>query len=405
MKNVLFILIMLCTLFHSCDSLDLDNVGYGDSERLKPSEVKAVLYASPDGCWTTEYAGYKFYFQFKEDGTLIMDSEQMKDPTESAASFMTKGKDTELSIEGGGHFAYLGSALSESKLIISEASNEKILCKGENTGTVLTLTPSTKAAMDANTALKTDFLEKVREYSSLIPGVISYGGNQFVAYYTTYVDYQNFDIRIKIITIEKTSDSDLYGHTKVYTSVLNKEGDDFVLETPVSEFKTMTTGDKCTITGLKVLNGSTTVSGQNATNMSVTSNDNAVATFDNPQIKWACAKESVHGTKGAACEEIWNETASKIEGGVTTASLASIEVFASYGDDNMKISRPLVFWIMNAAGYSTLAFPGSTPGGSIMMNEESDRIAFTKMSSTGFRAGVVFRQKKSSPSMQNSLIY
>jgi len=381
MKNVLLVLITLCTVLYSCDSLDLSDVGYGDSDRLKPSAVKAAIYAAPDGCWTTDYAGYKFYFQFKEDGTVIMDSEQMKDPTESATTFMTKGRDTELTVEDGGHFAYLGSEFLETKFIISDISDNKIICKGVNTGTELVLTPTTKAVMEANAAQKSDFLDKIREYAVLTPGVISHNNNQFIAYYTTYIDYQNFEIKIKIITIEKTDDNDTYGHTKVYTSTLDRDGDVFILETPVSEFKTMTSGDKCTIESLKYLNGTVTVNGQNTSLMTVSSNDDAITKFDDPGTKWACAKESVHGTKGAACQEIWDETTQTIDG--VNATLASIEAFAGYGDDNMKISRPLVFWVMNSNGYSTLAFPGSTPGANIMKNEERDRIAFTRISSTG----------------------
>jgi len=393
MKNVLLILITLCTVFYSCDSLDLDDVGYGDGDRLKPSAVKAVIYAAPDGCWTTEYAGYKFFFQFNEDGTLLMDSEQMKDPTESVISFMSRGRDTELTIEGGGHFAYLGSELSESKFVISEVSESKIVCKGVNTNTEIVLLPSTKTAMNANAAQKTEFLDKIREYAVLTPSVISLDNNQFVAYYTTYVDYLNFDIGIKVITIEKTEDSDMYGHTKVYTSVLNKDGDVFKLETPVPEFKTMTTGDKCTIESLKYQNGTVSVNGQNASRLTVSSNEDAVATFDDPAIKWSCAKESVHGTKGAACQEIWDETNSTIDG-VTGANLVSVEIFANYGDDNMKISRPLVFWVTNSRGYSTLAFPGSSPGANITKNEERDLIGFTKISSSGIVGWGGFTQEE-----------
>lgn len=393
MKKVLFALVVLCAVFYSCDSLDLSDVGYGDGDRLKPSDVKSIVYAAPDGCWATEYAGYKFYFQFKESGTVTMDSEQMKDPTESAATFTTKGKETLLTIEGGGHFAYLGSDLTEDQLVISEVSKDKIVCKGENTGASLILVPATKAAMDANTAQKADFLKKIRDYASLIPAVVRYGSEQFVAYYMTYVDYQKFEIKIKVITIEKTGDSDLYGHTKVYTSTLKKEGELFLLETPVPEFKTMTTSDKCSIESIKVKDGVVTINGLNSAQLTVTSNDDAVVTFDNYQTKWACAKESVHGTKGAACQEIWNETGSKIDG-VSSATVVSIELFSSYGDDNMKMSRPFVFWAMNASGYSTLAFPSSAPGASITKDGEHDRVFFTKMSSTGIVGWGGFTQEE-----------
>ncbi|MFT0159180.1 hypothetical protein ACMSFV_07160 [Bacteroides thetaiotaomicron] len=40
MKKVLFALAVLCTSFWSCNTLDLNDVGYGDGDRLKASSVK-----------------------------------------------------------------------------------------------------------------------------------------------------------------------------------------------------------------------------------------------------------------------------------------------------------------------------------------------------------------------------
>ena len=38
-KKVLFALAVLCTSFWSCNTLDLNDVGYGDGDRLKASSV------------------------------------------------------------------------------------------------------------------------------------------------------------------------------------------------------------------------------------------------------------------------------------------------------------------------------------------------------------------------------
>ena len=45
MKKVLFALAVLCTSFWSCNTLDLNDVGYGDGDRLKASSVKKYCMA------------------------------------------------------------------------------------------------------------------------------------------------------------------------------------------------------------------------------------------------------------------------------------------------------------------------------------------------------------------------
>ena len=55
MKKVLFALAVLCTGFWSCNTLDLNDVGYGDGDRLKASSVKEILYGTADGCWKADY--------------------------------------------------------------------------------------------------------------------------------------------------------------------------------------------------------------------------------------------------------------------------------------------------------------------------------------------------------------
>ena len=45
MKKVLFALAVLCTSFWSCNTLDLNDVGYGDGDRLKASSVKEIFMA------------------------------------------------------------------------------------------------------------------------------------------------------------------------------------------------------------------------------------------------------------------------------------------------------------------------------------------------------------------------
>ena len=45
MKKVLFALAVLCTSFWSCNTLDLNDVGYGDGDRLKLPPLKKYCMA------------------------------------------------------------------------------------------------------------------------------------------------------------------------------------------------------------------------------------------------------------------------------------------------------------------------------------------------------------------------
>lgn len=93
MKKVLFALAVLCTSFWSCNTLDLNDVGYGDGDRLKASSVKEILYGTADGCWKADYQGHEFYFQFHEDGTVTLDSDFLEMAVEGKTSFSAKGKE------------------------------------------------------------------------------------------------------------------------------------------------------------------------------------------------------------------------------------------------------------------------------------------------------------------------
>ena len=99
MKKVLFALAVLCTSFWSCNTLDLNDVGYGDGDRLKASSVKEILYGTADGCWKADYQGHEFYFQFHEDGTVTLDSDFLEMAVEGKTSFSAKGKEVALDLQ------------------------------------------------------------------------------------------------------------------------------------------------------------------------------------------------------------------------------------------------------------------------------------------------------------------
>ena len=91
MKKVLFALAVLCTSFWSCNTLDLNDVGYGDGDRLKASSVKEILYGTADGCWKADYQGHEFYFQFHEDGTVTLDSDFLEMAVEAGYLLLFDG--------------------------------------------------------------------------------------------------------------------------------------------------------------------------------------------------------------------------------------------------------------------------------------------------------------------------
>ena len=144
MKKVLFALAVLCTSFWSCNTLDLNDVGYGDGDRLKASSVKEILYGTADGCWKADYQGHEFYFQFHEDGTVTLDSDFLEMAVEGKTSFSAKGKEVALDIENCDvHLQNLGSEFADTKFVVSEIPAEgeapQLNLYGESTGNTIGL--------------------------------------------------------------------------------------------------------------------------------------------------------------------------------------------------------------------------------------------------------------------------
>ena len=164
MKKVLFALAVLCTSFWSCNTLDLNDVGYGDGDRLKASSVKEILYGTADGCWKADYQGHEFYFQFHEDGTVTLDSDFLEMAVEGKTSFSAKGKEVALDIENCDvHLQNLGSEFADTKFVVSEIPAEgeapQLNLYGESTGNTIELQPTTQAYIDGKVASKADFTE------------------------------------------------------------------------------------------------------------------------------------------------------------------------------------------------------------------------------------------------------
>ena len=126
---------VLCTGFWSCNTLDLNDVGYGDGDRLKASSVKEILYGTADGCWKADYQGHEFYFQFHEDGTVTLDSDFLEMAVEGKTSFSAKGKEVALDIENCDvHLQNLGSEFVDTTRAIQFVLRTSLLRNSPPTG-------------------------------------------------------------------------------------------------------------------------------------------------------------------------------------------------------------------------------------------------------------------------------
>lgn len=383
MKKVLFALAVLCTGFWSCNTLDLNDVGYGDGDRLKASSVKKILYGTADGCWKADYQGHEFYFQFHEDGTVTLDSDFLEMAVEGKTSFSAKGKEVALDIENCDvHLQNLGSEFVDTKFVVSEIPAEgeapQLNLYGESTGNTIELQPTTQAYIDGKVASKADFTELFEKNLLDNQSICDASGN-FIGYYGLVLNGVN-DLSVKVITIENKDGSDANGHTQYYESKLTKEGQIFKLDTPVEQIKSVN-GATYAFKAIDCTGDAVAVDGMS--NVTLTSNKGAVNDFDYVTSggKFTLGKAQDHG---AACDEIWAGT-----GGQATSSggtIADINAMSyDYGWSGSPKQRPLVIWTW---WFANLAFPSSEEGASILMNNsDKDRVLFKNISGSGQTCG------------------
>lgn len=152
MKRPIYIILTLCLALSSCGMTDVwkdwENEGTMSEDRLRPSEVKALL-CSGDG-WKMTYEGTTFYFQFTTGGNVTSDSNEtmLESAVESEYYLDFKGaKQVLLTIQGSGMLQYL-SENSEQTWVITDYSAEQIVAHGQENGLDMVLTPTTKAEME-----------------------------------------------------------------------------------------------------------------------------------------------------------------------------------------------------------------------------------------------------------------
>lgn len=383
MKKILFTLSVLCMALWSCDTMDLSDVGYGESDRLKSSAVKSLLYGTADGCWKADYQGHEFYFQFHEGGTVTLNSDFLEQKVESKVAFATSGKAVEVDIEKCDvHLQNLGSEFVDTKFTVSEVPSEnetvKLALVGQVSGKTIELQPTTQSYITAQVASKADF-DELFEKNLLDNQVICDASGNLVGYYALVLN-GIADLSIKVVTIENKNGEDTKGHTQYYESKLTKEGKIFKLNTPVSELKS-TNGTTYEFKAVDCSGDMVIIEGM--TGVTLTSNKDAVSDFDyTARRKFSMNKKQ---NKGDACDEIWEETGREFIGIPTNEMyLEGIDMIDYYKVN--RATRPLTIW---RNGYKNIVYPGSEEGASILMNnKDKDLILFKNISGSGIYTGM-----------------
>lgn len=363
--------------------LDLSEIGYGDEDRLKSSEVKEVLYHTSDGCWMAEVEGHEFYFRFHEDGTVSLDSDFLAQEVSGNTTFSTNGTAVSLEIENCNvHFQNLGSGYTDTRFTIAElpADGEPpvISLYAEVSGYTIELRATTPDYITAQTAPKADFDELFAE-GLLDNQAICDASGHFIGYYGLALNGVD-DLSVKVLTIENRNGNDPNGHTQYYESTLTKEGRVFRLDTPIDDIKS-TNGETYAFRAIDCSGSALEIEGMPG--VVLLSNANAVNDFDYVTSggKFVLGKAQNHG---AACDEIWEET----DGQATSSGGLIADVNAmnyDYGWSGSATRRPLVIWTW---WFANLAFTGSAEGASLLMNNvDKDWILFQNGSGMGETCG------------------
>jgi len=195
MKKLIYVMAALLSLsFYSCSSDDDEEkkVDPGTEQPtvdgLSATELKEVLCATD--VWKMDYLGTAFYFQFKEDGTVISTPGEpyyLKEDVKSGYMLDYNGAEQVLlTIEGSGALKYLTSGI-ENTLVITAYSSTEVSGMGWSQGHKMVLTPAPAAEWTALVEIRREeaqknIVNKVLK-GNLSCGVIRNSDNHFVAHY------------------------------------------------------------------------------------------------------------------------------------------------------------------------------------------------------------------------------
>jgi len=198
MKKTAYVIAAVLSLFiYSCSSDDDPvKVKPGPEEPneggLKTSELKDVLCATD--VWKMDYQGITFYFQFKEDGTVISSPGEpyylQEDVVSSYALDYNGNTKVLLTIDGSGALKYLENEI-ESTYIISAFSSDKITATGWAKGNEMNLIPASATEWNTLIEARETKQEKYRNIIEALKGNSCYGvlrnsDKAFLAHYKIF---------------------------------------------------------------------------------------------------------------------------------------------------------------------------------------------------------------------------
>jgi len=211
MKKYTFILFVLSLAFTSCSTTDVwkkwENEGTMSENRLRPSEVKKLLYSTE--VWKMDYENTEFYFQFSEGGAVITDSDAsiLKNQVDTDYYLDYKGENTVLlTIVGKGIMQYLTND-SEEVLEITQYSSSQITAHGQNNSEDMVLVPSTISELNAVQEVKRKAIIDYNKQQSLqllkasySNGIIRNANSNVMAHYSIICDDDdNWSVTISCI--------------------------------------------------------------------------------------------------------------------------------------------------------------------------------------------------------------
>ena len=176
MKKYTYILLALCLTLSGCGMTDVwkdwENEGKMSDNRLRPSEVKALL-CSADG-WKMSYEGTDFYLQFDKNGTVTMNTDKTILKSEVVTDYHLNYQGEKivlLTLAGGGALQYL-KANQETTLVITSYSDSQIVATGQANEGKMDLASTTNAVMEANKEQKKDALRKLEGLENMASGAL-----------------------------------------------------------------------------------------------------------------------------------------------------------------------------------------------------------------------------------------
>lgn len=356
MKRLSYIILSVCCFaLYSCSMTepwkDWENEGKMSEDRLRPSEVKSLLYAA-DG-WRMTYKGVDFYFEFSEDGKVISNTDEtiLENEVESTYLLDYQGeKVVTIKLDNNGAFQYLQDGGISTLYITSYSASQMKGDDGADTEFILesitaedfakNLEAKKAAIVERN---KARFKERLK--TELNYGVFKNADNTFIAHYSFVQDENEDKIRISVL------DNRILTHT-LYSYTIDMDDEKATINLGFSSLKGVSVSKLYYL----FVNGAFTTD----TNVKVIAHDMTSINHYKNDLRTmfinAWRDDPIHGD---AKEELWQE--------LNAFPARGIEV-------NDRPQRPLIFCGSNYTSYDAnytvkddvITFHNTTPPYSIL---------------------------------------